>query len=168
MIDFIKNYDAGQPKRHPVGMTIPWPDGDNADLFSSHADWISPNGNVNDPDPADGSKVVLCDTDHFCGICGDPEWVWKSFTRGCNPIFMDPYDKTFTGRGAPEDYDRSNANDRGIRESMGHTLSLSRRIDLAEMNPCANSGRSKWRVFLSRSLWKFGLPGTELVSSEFV
>jgi hypothetical protein len=135
MIDFIKEYEAGKLKQHPVGMTVPYP-GDNADLFSSPADWISLNGDENNPMPADGRKVILSDTDHLCGICGDPAWVWKSLTRGCNPIFMDPYNKTFMGRGVPEDYDPGNANDVGIRESMGWALKLSSRINLAAMAPC--------------------------------
>ena len=30
---------------------------------------------------------------------------WKSFVRGHNPIFMDPYDHAILGRGAPEQWD---------------------------------------------------------------
>lgn len=37
-------------------------------------------------------KVILVDTDHLWGVGGSPAWVWKSFLRGHNPIFMDPYD----------------------------------------------------------------------------
>ena len=58
MIDFIKQVEAGKPKQHPVGMTVEWPSGDNADLFDSPADWISPNGYA-DPPPNDGSKVIV-------------------------------------------------------------------------------------------------------------
>ena len=136
MIDIIKQYEAGKLKQHPVGMTIPWPGGDNTDLFSSPADWISPNGDVDSPAIADGKKVILFDTDHLCGICGDPAWVWKSLTRGCNPVFMDPYDRTFIASGVPADYDPGNANDMGIRKSMGWALSFSNRINLAAMAPC--------------------------------
>ena len=43
------------------------------------------------PPTADGRKVILTDTDHLWGIGGDVPWVWKSFLRGLNPLFMDPY-----------------------------------------------------------------------------
>ena len=42
MIDYIKRYEAEQPKQHPVGMTAMYPGGQNVDLFESPADWISP------------------------------------------------------------------------------------------------------------------------------
>ncbi|HMN30144.1 MAG TPA: hypothetical protein PKE45_18475, partial [Caldilineaceae bacterium] len=92
MIDLVKEYEAGQPKQHPVGMTVEWPNGDNQDLFDSSADWVSLNGPLDSPPVADGSKVIIADTDHLCGICGDRIWAWKSFTRGENPLFMDQYD----------------------------------------------------------------------------
>lgn len=43
--------------------------------------------------PANGHKVILSDTDHLWGIAGSREWVWKSFLRGLNPLFMDPYQR---------------------------------------------------------------------------
>lgn len=103
-IRFLKAEEAKRTKQHPVGMTFQYsPDvklrGNNRTLFESPADWISPNqlaaagyNYKTNPPPADGSKVIVPDTDHLGGIWGTPEWVWKSFTRGLNPIFMDPYD----------------------------------------------------------------------------
>ena len=41
MINYIKNYEAGKPKQHPVGMTAEWHDS-NSVLFNSPADWVSP------------------------------------------------------------------------------------------------------------------------------
>jgi hypothetical protein len=73
MINFIKDYEAGKPKQHPVGMTVEWPDGNNDELFASPANWISPNDYA-DPPPADGSKVIISDTDHIWGIGGDRDW----------------------------------------------------------------------------------------------
>jgi Family of unknown function (DUF6298)/Putative collagen-binding domain of a collagenase len=92
MINYIKNYEAGKPKKHPVGMTVPFPGGANSQVFSSPADWVSPNpgdGYKDNPPANNGSKVILNDTDHIWGLGGDVNWVWKSFTRGLNPIFMD-------------------------------------------------------------------------------
>ena len=100
MIRFIKEYERTKPQQHPVGMTFQYKGGENKTLFDSPADWVSPNpdgGYRDDPPPADGRKVVLNDTDHLWGIGGDLAWVWKSFTRGYNPIFMDPYDGDILG-----------------------------------------------------------------------
>ncbi len=100
LIDYIKAYEAGKPKQHPVGMTgrYEWA---LSDLLDSHADWISPGGGAFqwDPPANDGQKVIINDTDHLWGIGGDYVWVWKSFTRGLNPIFMDGYDGAGYGVG---------------------------------------------------------------------
>ncbi|MFQ6097587.1 MAG: DUF4038 domain-containing protein, partial [Armatimonadota bacterium] len=117
IIRFIKQYEKGKPKQHPVGMTFQYRGGSNKTLFDSPADWISPNpegGYRDDPPAADGSKVILTDTDHLWGIGGNQQWVWKSFCRGMNPIFMDPYEgvvlrKRFEPRWDP------------IRRSLGYT-----------------------------------------------
>ena len=135
MINLIKSYEVTKPKQHPVGMTVEWPNGDNADLFASPADWISPNGDVNNPLAADGSKVILSDTDHLCGVCGDRAWVWKSLTMGENPIFMDPYDGVDEGRGSFPGYDPNNPNDVSIRKNLGYALTYANRMNLVEMTP---------------------------------
>ena len=44
-----------------------------------------------DPGAADGSKVSILDTDHIWGVGGTNTWVWRAFTRGHNPIYMDCY-----------------------------------------------------------------------------
>lgn len=134
MIKFIKSYEAAKPKQHPVGMTS-LSSGDNSVLFASNADWISPAGDLYNPAASDGTKVILNDTDHICGICGDRQWVWESFTRGLNPIFMDPYDGKATGRGAPPGYDPNNQNDVSTRKNMGYVLDYANRINLVAMQP---------------------------------
>ena len=131
MIRFIKDYERAKPKQHPVGMTFQYRGGSNKTLLDSPADWISPNlegGYRDDPPPADGSKIIITDTDHLWGIGGNQAWVWKSFTRGLNPIFMDPYDgvvlaKRFDPKWEP------------IRRAMGDTLRLANRMNLAAMIP---------------------------------
>jgi hypothetical protein len=135
MINYIKSYEASKPKQHPVGMTVQYPNGSNQTLFNSPADWISPNGSLDTPPVASGSKVILSDTDHLCGICGNRQWVWKSFTRGENPLFMDPYDGAATGRGAPSGYDPNNANDVSLRDNLGYAALYARRMNLAAMTP---------------------------------
>jgi hypothetical protein len=134
MIDFIKTYEAAKPKQHPVGMSVEWPGGDNSELFASPADWISPNGALDDPPAADGSKVILSDTDHLCGICGDRTWAWKSFTRGQNPIFMDGYDGAAYGVGG-EGFDPNDPTWVSLRLNLGYILAYANRMYLAAMTP---------------------------------
>ena len=133
MVDFIKEYESTKPKQHPVGMTVEWPGGNNQELFASNADWISPN-EYQDPPAADGSKVIIVDTDHIWGIGGDRQWVWKSFTRGLNPIFMDGYDGAGYGVGGAG-FDFDDPVWVSLRRNMGYTRSYAERINLAAMTP---------------------------------
>ena len=90
-------YQRGKPKQHPVGLGSNGGGSrdDTGRLFASDADWISPNGlghpYKSSPPAAMGRAVIIIDTDHLWGLGGDRSWVWKSFLRGLNPIFMDPY-----------------------------------------------------------------------------
>jgi hypothetical protein len=126
-------------------MTVAYP-GDNGPLWNGAADWVSPNangrrdmlgaywGNLESPIVGDGAKVILYDTDHLCGICGDHKWLWKSFTRGLNPIFMDPYGYDEFGVGAT-DFRSANETQEGLRRNMGYLLAYADRLDLAKMEP---------------------------------
>lgn len=40
------------------------------------------------PPPADGSRVVIADSDHLAPFAADPDWAWKSFFRGLHPIAL--------------------------------------------------------------------------------
>ncbi len=137
LVRWIHTYEATRPKQHPVGMTALYPGGSNAELMASPADWISPNDEPSyllNPPPADGSKVILSDTDHLCGICYDHRWIWKSFTRGLNPIYMDGYDGRAYGVGA-FDFDINNPDLPLIRNNLGYALAYAQRMDLAAMAP---------------------------------
>ena len=130
VIRFVKEVESKLPQQHPVGMTYQNRRGKNQALFDSPADWVSPNsegGFRDDPPDQTGTKVVLSDTDHLWGIGGDDVWVWKSFTRGLNPIFMDTYEGKVLGKVRPQDD--------GPRRAMGQVLRLSRTIDLAKSMP---------------------------------
>jgi CubicO group peptidase (beta-lactamase class C family) len=140
MIRLIKEYEKTKPQQHPVGMTFQYRGGKNQDLFDSPADWISPNpegGYRDDPPPADGRKVIINDTDHLWGIGGNLPWVWKSFTRGYHPIFMDPYDGVVLGNRFDPKWDP-------IRRSMGYTLGYARRMDLAKTRPTPEAASTKY------------------------
>lgn len=141
MIRFIKDYERTKPKQHPVGMTFQYKGGSNQTLFDSPADWISPNhqgGYRDNPPAAEGSKVVITDTDHLWGIGGNSGWVWKSFLRGLNPIFMDCYDGSVLNK----NFDIKWAEP--LRKSMGQALQWARRVNLAAMTPQPSLASSKY------------------------
>jgi len=153
MIDLIRSYESTKPKQHAIGMTVPYPTtphGTNSDVMNSTAEWVSRNGDVSAPDVADGAKVSLLDTDHVCGICGDPAWPWKSMMQGHNPLLMDGYDGS-AGVGDPK-YDPGDSKWEEIRTNMGYARSYALRMDLAHAIP---------RSDLSSSKYCLAVPGSE-------
>jgi hypothetical protein len=112
-------------------------------LFDSPADWISPQNDgasgdyMKDPPVADGRKVMLSDTDHLWGVGGDRVWVWKSFTRGHQPIYMDTL-KMEEVNGV------SGTTMEGARRAMGQTRRFAERIDLGRMVPQPASASTRF------------------------
>jgi len=148
IIRLVKEYESKLPKQHPVGMTFQYEGGSNQTLFDSPADWVSPNpdgGYRDDPRVADGRRVVLSDTDHLWGIGGSRQWVWKSFLRGYNPLFMDPYDGSVL---------ETNPQWEDVRRNLGYTLRLAERIDLARAVPLPD---------LASTGYCLAIPGEEYV-----
>lgn len=140
VIRFVKEEGRRRGRERPVGMTFQYRGGKNDDLFASPADWISPNpegGFRDDPPPNDGRKVVLNDTDHLWGEGGNPVWVWKTFTRGHCPLFMDRIVElsqkvvTWAGRAPVEDIPGSEE----IRRAMGVTARVAGEVALEKMLP---------------------------------
>jgi len=130
VVQTIKDYERSKPRQHPVGLTAHGGER-TATMQVSPADWISPGGNdgYRDPAPAwDGRKVSLLDTDHIWGVGGNHGWVWQSFLRGHNPIFMDPYD----GSGLGEPFDPKFE---PLRRNLGYTRRYARKMNLAAMTP---------------------------------
>jgi len=131
MIRFVHEYEKTKPKQNPVVMSAMF-DGegdkgrDNAGLFASAAEAVAPGpGNereyIENPPSADGKKIIISDTDHLWGVgVPDVAWVWKSFLRGLNPIFMDAIEDP---KGVP------------VRRALGQTLVIANRINLATMVP---------------------------------
>lgn len=129
MIRYVKDYEATKPKQHPVGMTFQYRGGSNAVLSDSPADWISPNADDDRQDYrqhpcADCSpKVVVSDTDHLWGHTGgDNIWVWRTFTRGLNVLFMEEMLPSPTWQDS-------------ARQAMGQVRRYSERMNLAAMRP---------------------------------
>jgi hypothetical protein len=161
MINFIKDYEKTLPKQHPVGMTFQYRGGSNQTLFDSPADWISPNpegGYRDDPPPADGSKVILTDTDHLWGIGGNQAWVWKSFLRGLNPLFMDPYDCRVLAQSCDPVWMDS------IRISLGYTRRLADQMDLLSMIPLPHLASSTYCLANTGSEYLVYLPDIDTVT----
>jgi hypothetical protein len=139
VVKTVREYERTKPKQHPVGIT-----GHGAErldsMLASPAEWISPGGNDGygeDPPAWDGKKVSLLDTDHIWGIGGNPAWVWKSFLRGHNPIFMDPYDHGVLGKGPTNQWD-------AVRLALGATRRLAERVNLAAMLPSPDLASTKF------------------------
>lgn len=147
MINFIKKYQARKPQQHPVGMTSAGFSSsydDLADLLSSPADWISPGRPISlaydyleNPPPADGSKVIISDSDHLASELKNPSWIWKSMTRGLNPIFMDVYPPLDTlGSGDVT----------VIRKNMGYARMYAEKIDLLPTTPRADLTSTRYML----------------------
>jgi len=138
MIRYIQEYEAKKPKQHPVGMTCRGDEPDNEVLFRSPADWVSPGTYklyAHSPPAADGRKVSILDTDHVFGVGGDRHWIWMAFTRGHNPIYMDPLWGYIPDKG---NWTGQAARSEDARRAMGQTRRFAQRMDLATMTPQAD------------------------------
>ena len=147
MIRFIKQVERTKPKQHPVGMTVQIRKGSNKVLFASPADWVSPNregGYDREPPAADGSKVIVSDTDHHGAkpYAERREWVWRSFLRGHNLLFLDMYPEQETKQLDRIADARLDPKWEPVRQAMGQARALADRIDLAAMAPRADLASS--------------------------
>jgi len=130
MVRFIKGVEAGEER--PVWVSSTYPHVEDGLLFESPADVVSPAGRdyLDDPPPADGSKVVVVDTDHIAPWGADTRWVWRNFLRGNHFVCMDAYrDVRF------ELTDEELPDQQAMRRAMGHAVAWGRRVDLAAMEP---------------------------------
>ncbi len=160
IVDLVHEYENGKAKQHPVGISSGTPWLRNEPIRASRADWYSPVNQPNwwnrpniayvedyreNPPPADGRKVSLSDTDHLWGHGGNPKWVWKSFLRGHNPIFMDPWQGLYLGATeeiAPWSFTGGISKDQRdypdwelTRRAMGDTHRYAKKMSLARMTP---------------------------------
>jgi hypothetical protein len=172
MIRSVRSLEAARGASHPVGLTAAWPDDStgNAPLFHGPADWVSPNDQPGehykqDPPPSTSrEKIVLSDTDHLWGIGGSPAWVWKSFFRGLNPIFMDPYETrihhNLPAWPPPGPFHRPPPTSpaprwEALRVAMGYAHAVAERVDLASLRPLGT---------LATSGYCLAAPGQEYVA----
>lgn len=142
-VHFIHEYEKNKPTQHPVWMSFQWDGivgaGNNKNLWNSPAEAVSPARDDNkrgahpyrsDPPATNAGKVVLIDTDHIWGVGGNVGWVWKSFTRGLQPIFMEPYKHSIINSSANIETKWD-----PVRRAMGHTRAFANRMNLAAMTP---------------------------------
>ncbi|HET6558201.1 MAG TPA: DUF6298 domain-containing protein [Prolixibacteraceae bacterium] len=181
MIDFIHNYEKGLPKQHMVGLgSRVNPPMLNQELWDSPADYVSPTWepagwslpgskfveDYGDNPPANGhTKVCIVDTDHLWGIGGHYIWAWKSFCRGLNPIFMDPWYSSggeidpdvvsyaFVTGGISKD-ERNYPDYEPLRQTMGYIRNVSTEVDLVNMVPHSE---------LSTTTYCLANPGNEYI-----
>lgn len=130
VVETIRRLEESKPKQHPIGLT-----GHGAErvdsMLASPADWISPgskDGYGQNPPAWKGGKVSLLDTDHIWGVGGNAGWVWKSFVRGHNPLFMDPYDGSLLGQPGDRRWEP-------VRAALGHARKLAEQLNLAAAQP---------------------------------
>lgn len=141
MVAYVNSYQTGKPQQHLVWFSTTFPGNTgNSELWSSSAQVISPgtaasNGAYRDNPPVNnGSKIIVNDTDHLWGCGGSGSWVWKSFTRGLHPIYMDGY---YPGTvGCEPNLD--------IRKQMGNTRLFALRMNLANAVPSTTLANTGW------------------------
>lgn len=139
---FIRSLEDALPRQHPVGQTGGMGTSNRA-LHGSSADYVGPScwtpesradgyrtGHYSfGGGPFDrGDRPIVLDTDHLWGVGGDAAWAWKSFCRGYNPIYMDPWDDQPSGFFVHPRWP-GGANF-GLRREMGAIRDLSMAIDL--------------------------------------
>lgn len=133
IVNYMHEYERTRPLQHPVGLTGHGGES-NDSMLSSPAEWFSPGASEwgdlrSDPRVADGRKVSILDTDHLWGEGGDYRWVWKSFLRGHNSIYMDRI-AALTGD-ARGDIPGAEP----VRKAMGISRRIAQQTDMAAMIP---------------------------------
>lgn len=112
--------------------------GPYTDLTSSPGEWIAPanapvghwRAFVDDP-PVEPNKIVINDTDHTLGWTLPPvEWIWKTFTRGHNPLLMDTYNPNWYAERKGRE-----ALITVLRQNLGYTRRYAQRMNLLAMLP---------------------------------
>lgn len=162
MVNLIHDLEKRKPRQHMVGLgNRMYPLQSNSELWNSPADYISPTWQpigwsapgstyvedyANDPPRNNKNKVCIIDTDHMWGHGGNYIWAWKSFCRGLNPIFMDPWqplsgyitpknaDWLFITGGIPKNV-RDYPDFEPLRKNMGYIKKYADKMDLKNMLP---------------------------------
>jgi len=162
MVTYARAYESGKAKQHLVFRSSGgWGGEEDTLLYSGGADIISP-GNVTDNYKAGGpasysSKPIIVDTDHLWGFSAPDygtdgtyaDWVWKVFTRGKMPIFMDSYKTDFDEGGTPAQYNDGTLMSEftTVRAAMGHTLIYAKKMGLVNMAPSESISSTTYALY---------------------
>ena len=97
LCNYLRTYEQTKNKQHMIGITAEGGDQVTEAMFTLPADWISPASGRGfeyryNPPAATGEKVIVNDSDHLWGHGCEVGWIWKSFTRVMNVLFMDPWE----------------------------------------------------------------------------
>ena len=155
VIKTVKDYEKTKERQHPIGLTG---HGNETlqQMMASNADWVSP-GTADDasmknaaanPPLWKGVKVSVLDTDHIWGHGIDYRWVWKSFLRGHNVLFMDPWDPLpvwFNPAVNRPDHPNYILG----RNAMKYSAEWAKKIDLVTMQPNPDFGAESFCLGLS-------------------
>jgi hypothetical protein len=149
MIDLVHEYErTAKPFRHPVYMSAQWPDPRNTDLLAGPADaivpfaWRQPGDErwEYEPPASHVGKVVFLDTDHLWGVGGNVDWVWRSFMRGYQPLYMDPWGYDHMDPLAPVGRE-------DVRRALGATARLAAEVDLVTMLPAPHIASTGFALY---------------------
>ena len=141
VVKTVRDYEKTKGRSHPIGITghggpkMP-------DIMKTTVDWISPGPNdgpgyddiVENPPLWSGQKVSVLDTDHIWGHGMHYQWVWRSFMRGHNVLFMDPWDPLPGWHNPPVNVPNLHAYVLG-RKAMKLSAELAAKMDMSTMKP---------------------------------
>jgi Chitobiase/beta-hexosaminidase C-terminal domain/Right handed beta helix region/Family of unknown function (DUF6298)/Putative collagen-binding domain of a collagenase len=130
MINYVKAYEMTKPNQHPVGISQFYP-GNVPDVLNSTADWIVIQGTNANPPMAGGNKVLFLEgSPTLFQSATSNQWIWKTFTRGYNPIYAEPQSPV-------------NGINAGVHAAIGQTKAYSEFVNMSLMSPsstaCSNS-----------------------------
>jgi len=149
MIEFIKDYERGKPKRHLVLMspggrtrTGQWQQMPRKVLLSSPADCFAAAGSWNsgayrrkNPPANDTGKPGIVDMDHVSPGSNDVGFVWSAFTRGYH---FNLYDHPF------ENPDSEGTDWQRVRLNVGQATVYAQQMDLAKAIPCPDLASTRF------------------------
>src|SRR5947199_1201589 len=125
MIDYVKSYQSTKPNQHPLGISQFYV-GNVAAIFNSQADWIVILGTDFHPPLAKANKVLFLEgSPSLFQYNKSDQWVWRTFTRGYNPIYPEPQSPI------------GGIND-SVHAAIGQTRAYSQFVNLASMSPSNN------------------------------
>ncbi len=109
LIDHIRDYEATKPLQHMIGMSVCWPNGSNAVLDASGADFVQYNGDKADAVHSDADPVSVYDDDHTTGGGTGYAWIHQALCNGHGGVSsMDDWDYDGDAFTAPWELKRDN------------------------------------------------------------